>query len=57
MGAVIASIAVAGGCGGSSSDTHALPPDPEGRKKMEESMKTYMQKQMQKNMPKGRKVQ
>jgi hypothetical protein len=57
VGIAIGSIAFAGGCDGSSSDTHAPPPDPEGRKKMEESMKAYMQKQMEKNATKDRKVQ
>lgn len=51
----IGSIAFASGCGGSSSDTHAPPPDPKGHEAMQKSMKEYMQKQMQKNMTKGRK--
>lgn len=52
---VIGTIAFAGGCGGSPSDTHAPPPDPKGQAAMQESMKAYMQKQMQKSATKGRK--
>jgi hypothetical protein len=57
VGVVIGSIACAGGCGRSSSDSLATPPPKKVLDAMQDSMKGYMQKQMQKNMTKGRKTQ
>jgi hypothetical protein len=56
-GALIGSIAFAGGCGGSSSDTLATPPPKKVLDAMQDSMKGYMQQQKEKNMTKGRKSQ